>query len=131
MGFNAIVTPEDLKRGDLLKPGWYPASFYEYNEKEAGTDKSTNIILTFRVEDGRNDGVRPSSLFNEKALGFGKNCWLALGIPYDSEKGFALNDGVIRDKIGTKLQIYVERGKSEKTGNEFNKIADYKPLSAK
>jgi len=128
MGFKSIVSPDDLKRGDLLKPGWYPVVFDEYNEKEANTDKSTNLLLTFKVQDGKNDGVRPRTLFNEKALGFGKNCWLALGIPYDEQIGFELSDDIIKDKIGTRLEIYVQRGKNEKTGNEFNEVKDYRPL---
>ncbi len=128
MGFNAIVTPDDLKKGELINPGWVPVEYVDYTEKEASTDASTNIILTFKVLDGPFKGVTANKLFNEKALGFGKALWPILGVPYEAEKGYALNDQILKAKIGTKLQIYVARGESNK-GNAFNDVKDFRPLS--
>ncbi len=124
----AILTPDDLKRGDLVETGWHPAEITEYKEKEAETDQSTNCIFWFKIIDGAGKGVGCQKLFNEKALGFGKSLWKTLNFPYDSVKGYELSTQLFEQTVGHKLMIYVKRGKSNK-GNEFNDIADFKPMS--
>jgi hypothetical protein len=124
----AILSPDDLKRGDLVEVGWHPAEIYGYEEKEAETDQSTNCIFKFKIIDGPGKGVQPTKLFNEKALGFGKNLWKTLGFPYDPQKGYELSTELFQQTIGFKLKIYVKRGKSNK-GNEFNDVSDFMPLS--
>lgn len=126
--FNTILTPDDLKKGDLIEPGWYPAEIVKYEEKDADTDSSTNAIFHFKILDGPFKGVSPRTQFNEKALGFGKELWKTLAFPYDAEKGYALSTNLFEKTVGSKLQIYVKRGKSNK-GNEFNEVAGYKPLA--
>lgn len=127
MAFNAVVTPDDLKRGDLVTPGWYNVEIDSYEEKEATTDKSTNCIFHFKIYEGSNKGVSPTAFFNEKALGFGKNLWKALEFPFDPEKGYALSSELFKQTPGSKLQVYLVRGKSNK-GNEFNEVKDYRAL---
>lgn len=126
--FNAVVTPDDLKRGDLVNPGWYNAEIDSYEEKEASTDKSTNCIFHFKVIDGPNKGVSPMAFFNEKALGFGKNLWKALEFPFDAEKGYALSTDLFKQSVGSKVSIYIKRGKSTK-GNEFNEVSDFRKIA--
>lgn len=128
MPFSAIVTPDDLKRGDLVDPGWYPCEVSKYEEKEAGTDKSINCIFNYKVLDGPSKGNVFMDQFNEKALGFGKKLWPVLGIPYDKEKGFQLSTPVLKATEGKKLKVYIVRAKSSK-GNDFNKVEDYAPLT--
>jgi len=123
-----ILTPDDLKRGDLVEPGWYPMEIVDYEEKEADTDKSTNCIFKFKILDGPSKGVSPQKLFNEKALGFGKALWKTLGFPFDPVKGYDLSSELFRQTIGFKLQGYIKRGKSNK-GNEFNDIVDFRPMT--
>lgn len=124
----AVLTPDDLKKGDLIEVGWHPAEIVEYKEEAADTDGSTNCIFIFKVLDGPGKGVSPRRLFNEKALGFGKNLWKALGFPYDAAKGYELSTQLFEQTVGSKLMIYSKRGKSNK-GNEFNDIVDFKPLT--
>lgn len=123
----AILTPDDLKKGDLAEPGWYPVEITDYTEKDAETDGSTNCIFQFKIIDGPSKGISPRTQFNEKALGFGKNFWKALEFPFDPVKGYELSSELFRQTIGTKLEIYIKRGKSNK-GNEFNEVADYRAL---
>ena len=123
----AIVTPDDLKRGELVDPGWYPVEISDYEEKDANTDQSTNCIFYFKVLEGKSKGNTFKRLFNEKAMGFGKNLWATLGLPYDSEKGYELTTEMFRAQIGKKLQVYVKRGKSNKD-NEFNDVVDFRPI---
>lgn len=124
----AILTPDDLKKGDLVEPAWYPLEIIDYEEKPADTDKSTNCIFHFKIIDGQYKGVSPNKLFNEKALGFGKNLWKTLGLPFDEVKGYDLTTELFRQCIGAKLMGYIKRGKSNK-GNEFNDLADFKPMA--
>lgn len=124
----AILTPDDLKRGDLIAPGWVPVEIVDYEEKDASTDGSTNCIFYFKVLDGPSKGNTVKRLFNEKALGFGKALWATLKFPYDPERGYELTTELFKASIGQKLKVYIKRGKSDK-GNEFNDVADFQPLS--
>lgn len=127
---NVALTPDDLKKGDLVEVGWYPAEIIDYNEKDADTDGSTNGIYTFKITGGppKAVGVQPNKLFNEKALGFGKNLWKTLGLPYDEKKGYQITSELLAAQVGKKLQIYIARGKSNK-GNEFNDVKDFRPIA--
>lgn len=124
----AVLTPDDLKKGDLAEVGWHPVEIVDYKEEEASTDKSTNCIFFFKILDGPSKGIQPRARFNEKALGFGKNLYATLNFPFDPVKGYELSTELFRKTVGAKLQIYIKRGKSDK-GNEFNDVADYRPLA--
>jgi len=124
----AVLTPDDLKKGDLAEVGWHPAEIIEYKEEPADTDGSTNCIFIFKLIDGPNKGITPRRLFNEKALGFGKNLWKTLNFPYDIVKGYELSTQLFEQTINSKLMIFIKRGKSNK-GNEFNDVVDFKPLT--
>lgn len=125
----AILTPDDLKKGDLAETGWHPAEISDYNEKDADTDGSTNCIFSFKIIDGKNKGIQANRLFNEKALGFGKALWATLELPFQPDKGYELSTELFRAQIGKKLMIYIARGKSNK-GNEFNDVKDFRPMGA-
>lgn len=127
-----ILTPDDLKKGDLADPGWHPAEIIDYDESDASEDAknpgSTNCNFHFKlIEPSPNKGIVVRRLFNETALGFGKNLWKTLQFPYDPEKGYDLSTELFRQTIGHKLQIYIKRGKSNK-GNDFNDVQDFRPL---
>ena len=124
----AILTPDDLKKGELAEVGWHPAEIVDYTEKEAETDGSTNCNFHFKIFDGPNKGIQPRRLFNEKALGFGKALWAVLYGPPDPTKGYELSSERFKSSIGTKLKIHISRGKSNK-GNEFNDVDDFLPLT--
>jgi|GEM_PF-3915746 len=125
MGFSTILTPEDLKKGDLVPAGWYTFKIVDYKEAEASTDKSTNCFFVVQIQDEKYKGVSPRCMFNEKALGFGKNLWKALEFPYDEGVGYKLSSELFQQSVGSVFMGYVVRGKSDK-GNEFNEIKDFK-----
>lgn len=124
----AILSPDDLKRGDLVETAWHPMEIVDYTEKPADTDQSTNCIFFFKIIDGAGKGVVCQKLFNEKALGFGKSLWKTLNFPYDPVKGYELTTDLFKQAIGHKLMGYTKRGKSNK-GNEFNDLCDFRPMS--
>jgi hypothetical protein len=125
----AILSPDDLKKGDLAEVGWHPAEIVDYTETDAETDGSTNCNFHFKIIDGPNKGIQPRRLFNEKALGFGKTLWAVLFGPPDAVKGYdtQLNTESFKAQIGKKLKIYIKRSKSNK-GNEFNDVVDFMTL---
>lgn len=128
----AILTPDDLKKGDLVEAGWHPAEISKYDENPASDDAknpgSTNCNFYFKIIDGPFKGVESKKLFNETALGFGKTLWKTLGFPYDPVKGYVLTTQLFEQTVGHKLMIYVKRGKSNK-GNEFNDVVDFRPMA--
>lgn len=124
----AILTPDDLKKGDLAPVGWHPVEIVDYEEKPADSDGSTNCIFRFKILDGDGKGIQAQTRFNEKALGFGKAMYAALGMPKNEAGGYELTTELFKQCIGRKLKIYIKRGKSDK-GNEYNEVADYMPLA--
>jgi len=126
MPFNATMSPEDLKRGSLANVGWHPAEFTKYEEKPAGTDQSTNVILTFTIIDGPNKGTTANAFFNEKAMGFGKTLWQLWGFPKDEQGNLRVSDDMIKAKLNSKLKIYITH--TEKAGKKYNNIEDYMKL---
>ena len=127
----AVLTPDDLKKGDLAEIGWHPSEIVDYDEKDADTDGSTNCNFYFKIIDGPNKGITAKRLFNEKALGFGKALFAVLFGPPDAVKGYdtQLTTESFKAQIGKKLMIYIKRGKSNK-GNEFNDVVDFRPMTS-
>ena len=130
----AIVTPDDLKRGELVPPTWYPVEIVDYEESDAKSDGSTNCTFQFKVfvEGHPYKGNQFKRLFNEKAMGFGKALWGVLGLPFDPVKGYELTTEMLKAQVGKKLEIYVKRGKTspEFGGKEFNDVQDFRPFSS-
>lgn len=125
------LTSEDLAGGELVEPGWYPCEISKYEEKPAGTDRSTNCISHLKVVGAKSAGAKSRLLLNEKAMGFGKNFFLALGAKKtknastgkDEIVGVELTPAL----VGKKLDVYLTRGTSSK-GNDFNDAKDFAPL---
>jgi hypothetical protein len=128
MSFRSVLTPDDLKRGDLADVGWHPLEVINYEDKEADTDGSNNSVFQFKIIDGPNKGIIAQKLFNEKALGFGKALWATFGFPKNADGGLELSSDLFKKTLGFKLMGYIKRGKSNK-GNEFNDIVDFKPMT--
>lgn len=126
-----IVTPEDLSKGDLIEPGWYPSEItdVEFGEagKEAKNPGSTTVTFHFRVIDGKKQGQMLKRLFSEVAWGFAKSFFATMKYPKDDKGNYQISEDLFRQSIGAKLAVYVKRGKSNQ-GNEFNEVADFRPL---
>lgn len=135
----AVLTPDDLKKGDLTDPGWYNTEIVNYEEKitkgtlEKPSDGSTNCIFHFKIVDGPYKGLTVNRLFNEKALGFGKNLWKALKFPViedgPNKGGYTLNSDLFKQTIGSIVKTYIKRGTSDK-GNPFNDATDWMEYKA-
>jgi hypothetical protein len=126
------LSSEDLAGGMLVNPGWYPCEIVKYEEKPAQTDRSTNCNIYLKVLSGEFAGARSRVLLNEKAMGFGKNLFLALGAKMTPDtkgkmelKGVELSPAL----VGKKLDVYLARGTSNK-GNDFNDAKDFAAIGA-
>jgi hypothetical protein len=130
---NWVVTPEDLSKGDLATPGWHPAEIIKYEETEASEDAknpgSTNCSFYFRIIDGSDKGIECRRLFNETAWGFAKDFFITMKFPRDEKGNYKISAQLFEQTVGKKLMIYIKRGKSNR-GNEFNDVADFKPMVA-
>lgn len=130
----AILTPDDLKAGELAEVGWHPVEVVDYDEKPASDDAknpgSTNCIWTLKIIDGPSKGISATKLINEhpKSLGYNKALWETFGFPKSANGGYDLDSGLFKKTLGFKMLAYFKRGKSNK-GNEFNDIVDFKPLA--
>lgn len=124
------LTSDDLAKGTLVNPSWYPCEITKYEEKPASTDRSTNCISHFKIMTGEFEGAGGNLLLNEKALGMGRNFFIALGAKYTTNergkkelKGIELGPSL----VGKKLDVYFTRGTSNKN-NDFNDAKDFAPL---
>lgn len=131
-----VLSPEDLKSGELAEPGWHPVQVTDYEEKEAGENAknpgSTNCIWTFTILDGPSKGINATKLINEnpKSLGHVSNrsLWTTFGFPKTANGGYDFSTELFRKTVGFKMMAYFKRGKTNQ-GNEFNDIQDFKPMS--
>jgi len=128
-----IVTPDDLKKGDLAEVGWHPAEITKYESGEAGEDAknpgSATCTFHFKILDGPSKGVTCRRLFSETAWGFAKTFFATMGFPKDAKGNYQVSEDIFESTVGHNLMIYIKRGKSNK-GNEFNDVQDFKPLAA-
>lgn len=126
----AILTPEDLKKGEAVPPGWYPAEIVKYNEEvtkgstEKPSDGSMNAIFFFKILDGPNAGKELRRYFNEKALGFGKNLWNLL-FQFDKIKGGELTSEMFASSVGKKMLVYIKKNKEG-----YDSVEDWRPLTS-
>jgi hypothetical protein len=126
----AILTPDDLRKGDPATPGWYPAEIVKYEEAvtkgtaEKPSDGSINAIFTIKVLDGDATvkGKEFKRYFNEKALGFGKNLWPILFPEFNKTKGGELTSEMFASSVGKKLKVYI------KMDGQYSKVEDFQPL---
>lgn len=115
---------EDILRGTLVKPTWYPVEISEVNDITASTGVGGSEI-TVKILDGQFKGVPVNIRYYENAPGFSKNFVSALGATVKA--GLEVNfDSKL---VGKRLEAYIKNSKSNK-GNDFNEIADWRPLKA-
>jgi hypothetical protein len=133
MSRNWIITPDDLKGGELAQPGWHTVEIIKYEDGEAGESAknpgSATCTFFFKIiEEGPDKGIECRRLFSETAWGFARDFFTTMKYPKDEKGNYKISSDLFQQSVGHKLQIYIKRGKSNK-GNEFNDVADFRPLS--
>jgi hypothetical protein len=84
-------------------------------------------MFYFKVLDGPYKGFSGRVMFNEKALGMGKELYSVLDFPKTEDGGYKLSSDLFKQSVGSKLDVYFKRGKSDR-GTEFNEPAAFKPF---
>lgn len=98
------ITREDIQRGKVLDPGWYPAEVVDVKESATKAGDSMNTTIEFKIIDGPSLGVTVYRLFNEKAPGFVIPFLQAFAVEIPEDGGtFDL-----QNTIGRKLSIYIK-----------------------
>lgn len=119
------ITPDDLKKGKLVTPGWYVAEVTDVTEKPAGTDGSMNWNIQLKIIGTEFDGVPVYRTFNEKGAGFAVTFVEAFNVRIDEKSGVEID---LKRTVGKKLKIYV---KNEMYNNAMkNNVADFSPLES-
>jgi len=122
-------TEEDIKRGDLIEPGWYLLEISRVNDKPAKDGKSMNTWVHFTIlqrEDGDKKFEKtPLSLcVSEKAVTMHKAFLASVGIIL-TEKGGGF-DLTTMNLPGKKTRGMIVNSPFE--GRMTNKLEDFQPL---
>lgn len=127
------ITPEDVARGTLVRPGWYPAEVTKVEDglsKSKGKPKTDVHFKILEAEDHQGEkvnGVPAVTTFSPEYPSFAINFLNALGanIGKDGKTGVNLSDDTAK---GKRLMIYIKNDEYE--GKMNNKVADYRPLDS-
>lgn len=123
------VTPEDLKRSQILEPDWYPCEVVGYEYSRTKDEKSMNHIYTFKVvhpEDAA--GVQLKVWFSEKALGMMREFYEAIsGVKVDPKKGFTIDD----PNAAVKKRVDVNVINGSYLGRTQNSVNGFRPYSGR
>ncbi len=123
------INQKDALRAKVLPPGWQVCIVERYEQRQAGTDGSTLHCYEIIVDEGQFKGVPLNDLvISEKAVGMGKNFFLACGMPRElwdkAEKGEAVQFDE-RAPEGKRIKVMV---KPEAYQNRMlNKATDFLP----
>lgn len=120
-------TQEDLLRGTLVEPGWYPVEIYDVEDVTASSSGAAGTKIGFRlIGEGKFKGIPVERAFYESAVGFSKKFLEALGVKLAAGMQFDFDDKL----KGKRLEVYIKNNVSNK-GNSFNDVVDYRPLGNK
>ena len=121
------ITPKDALRAKTLPPGWQICDVENHYTKPAAGDGSTVHYYELTVVEGQFKGVPLNELtISEKALGMGKNFYVACGMPLElwdkAEKGESIQFDE-KLPVGKRIKVMV---KPEPFGNRIlNKATDF------
>lgn len=126
------ITPKDALKAETLPPGWQNCEVENHYTKPASGDGSTVHYYEITVIDGQFAGVPLNELtISEKAIGMGKNFFLACGMPQSLWDKAKKGEAVQFDEklpVGKKLKVMV---KPEPFGGRIlNKASDFMPMES-
>lgn len=116
---------EDILRGTIVQPTWYPVEIYEVKDITASTGTAGSEINVRIIGEGKFKGVPVKVTYYENAPGFSKKFLEALGAQVKAGASFDLDSKL----VGKKVEAFIKNSISNK-GNSFNEIADWRPLKA-
>ena len=126
------ITPKDALKAKVLPPGWQIVKVENHYTKPAKEDGSTVHYYEMTIIDGQFKGV-PLQEFtlSEKAMGMGKNFFVACGQPISQWEQAEKGESISFDEklpVGEIIKVMV---KPELFGNRtLNRASDFLALRA-
>lgn len=121
------ITQRDALRAENLPPGWQICLVEKYTCKQAATDGSTLHCYEIVVDEGQYKGVPLNEyVISEKAIGMGKNFFIACGMPKEHwDKAKKGEDVSINEEspVGVRLKVMVKPEQYQ--GRMLNKASDF------
>lgn len=119
------ISPEDLAKNKLIKPGWHPLEVVDYDERKSKNGSSFNYIWTFRCLTPGENAIF-TLFFNEQVVGRMSGLVLALGaVETESGVDVDLNKSEL---VGKTVKGNVFRG--DYNGQPKNDVSEWMPYSA-
>lgn len=119
------VTPQDVKRSKILRPGWYLAKVTKVALEDAKDGQSKNIVLDFEGLEGDSLGVPFKTWVSEKAPGLAVPIIKAFGGQVSETEGADFDfDTCLNQTV--RIEIITDKYQ----GRPTNKINDYAPAGA-
>jgi len=120
------ISPEDVAKSQLVKPGWHPTEISEVEIVQAKDKGSMNVRYTFKIFAGEYKGTENRFVyFNEKLPELMAPLIDALGYPKNAEGGY--NFTINNNLVGKKFNAFWQRGVYE--DKPINKVTEYAPLT--
>lgn len=126
---SVTITREDVLRGKVLEPGWYPVTVKSVDEEVSSKGDSTNYVVILLVDGPEHVAGTPLKVyFNEKAIGrsipFINAC---AGKDLIDEKTVASDKPMTIDlgkTVGKSILAYVANGNYN--GRTTNQVEDFR-----
>jgi len=124
MGMRFQVTPQDVKRSKIVRPGWYLAKVTKVALGDAKDGQSKNIVIDLEGQEGEVLGVPFKTWISEKAPGLAVPVIKAFGGKVTEEEG---SDFDFESCLGKTVRIEIITDKYQ--GRPTNKINDWAPTA--
>jgi hypothetical protein len=118
------VTPQDVKRSKIIRPGWYIAKVTKVNLEDAKDGQSKNIVIDLEGKEGDASGVPFKTWVSEKAPGLAVPIIKAFGGAVSETEGADFDFDSILGK-DVKIEIVTDKWQ----GRPTNKINDWAPAT--
>ena len=126
-------TPEDVARGAVLQPGWYPLEVKKVEDGIAKTSGKPKVDVHFTVlqaidaSGSEISGVPIVNTFSPEYPSFALSFVNAIGgnVGKEGKKGINISNETCQ---GKRLLGYVKNDQYE--GRTLNKLADFRPLDS-
>lgn len=118
------VTPADVKRSKVLKPGWYLTKVTKVNLEDSKDGQSKNIVVDLEGLEGDSLGVPFKTWISEKAPGLAVPIIKAFGGAVSEDTGADFDFASIQDQT-VRVEIITDKYQ----GRPQNKINDWAPAS--
>lgn len=116
------LTPSDIKRGKLVKPGWYEVLITKLEVKPSSKGDGSDVYwIHLTIQSGDYKDVPLIDFISEKAAGTAIPLLTACGAEINEETGASIDlDSIVGKKVMAKIEPGDVKGKTQ------NQVQDYR-----